>query len=301
MSGGAEDGVETGPAASPSVPRCYRHPERETYIRCQRCDRNICPDCQRQAPVGFQCVECVREGARSMPAVRTRFGGVVRDGAVVTKVLIGLNVAVFLLIWMAGRPLLSYLELIGYYPFADLTGGAGGVANGEYWRLLTMAFAHTAIWHLALNLLALWVLGPSLELLLGRLRFTGLYLVSVLAGSAAAYALTEPVVATIGASGGVFGLFGARIVLARRINENMTWIYGLLGINLVLNVLWRDTVSWQGHLGGLVAGVLLGAFIMYAPRERRDQVQAAGFALVLVLTLAVVVWRTVTLAAAVPG
>lgn len=280
--------------SSGGVPMCYRHPDRETYIRCQRCDRNICPDCQRQAAVGFQCPECVKQGSQGVPAARTRFGGVMRgEGGTVTKVLIGINVAIFLL-GMLAPALIQRLELIGQSGFAEAIGVTPGVEGGEVWRLLTAAFTHTQLWHIAVNMFSLWVLGPPLELLLGRLRFTALYLVSAVVASTAAYVLA-PATDVVGASGAIFGLFGATFMLARRMRADMSWFVGLIAVNVVLNVLFHTVLSWQGHLGGLVAGLVLGGFLAYAPRERRDQVQVFGFSLVLVLTVVAVVVRTITL------
>lgn len=298
-----EDGAESGRPASEDHPACFRHPERETYIRCQRCGRYICPDCQRQAAVGFQCVECVREGARSTPAPRTRFGGVVRGGdAIVTKVLLGLNVVVFLLTLAFGRTLQSWLALVGQPSFFDGTSGELlGVAGGGYWRLITSAFLHVAVWHLAVNMFSLWVLGPSLEHLLGRLRFAALYLVAALAGSAVAYAFTPPDVPVLGASGAIFGLFGATVMFARRMKADMSWFVGILAINIVLNVLFRGALSWQGHLGGFLAGLALGAVLAYAPRERRDLFQAVGFGVVICVCIALVAWRTGQLLSGIPS
>lgn len=278
------------------VPTCYRHPGRETYIRCQRCNRYICPDCQRQASVGFQCVECVQEAARTMPTARTRFGGVLRPGgAIVTKVLIGLNLLVFGAGYLLQPDLWLAFELIGRASYVRF-GPLHGVAEGELWRLLTSTFLHIQVFHLAVNMFTLWILGPSLEALLGRWRFTALYLVSGLAGSAVAYAFTAPNVGVVGASGSLAGLFGATIVLARRMQWDVTWLLGILGLNVVINVIYRDALSWQGHLGGLIAGALLGAFIAYAPRERRDLVHVVGFAVVLLATIGLIVWRTTQLA-----
>jgi membrane associated rhomboid family serine protease len=290
-----DDGTGTEEPRPPgSVPVCYRHPERESYIRCQRCGRFICPDCQRQAAVGFQCVECVREAARTMPTIRTRFGGVVRGGgAVVTKVILGLNVAVFALTFLLGPAFEQWLMLIGRPWFlTPEIGEAPGVAGGAYWRLLTAAFLHLDLWHLLINMFSLWVLGPPLEYLLGRFRFAALYLGSALAGSAVAYAFTSPLVPVVGASGAIFGLFGATVVLARRMRADMSWFVGILAINIVLNVVFRSFLSWQGHLGGFLAGLAIGAALVYAPRERRDLVQALGFALVMAATIGLIVWRT---------
>lgn len=273
----------------PKGPVCYRHPGRETYIRCQRCERYVCPDCSRDAAVGVHCVECLREGTRDLPQARTRFGGVVHGRTdLVTLVLIGLNVAVFLLYQAVGPRVADNLALVGGWP--DF-----GVAGGQVWRLLTSAFLHTAFWHIGINLLSLWILGRLLEPMLGRLRYVGLYLAAGLAGSAVAYALTDPLTWTLGASGAVFGLFGAVVMVLRRLRADLTWIGGILAINVVLNVLYRDALSWQGHLGGFVAGLILGAALVYAPRERRNTWHLAAFAGISVAIVAVVVGRTLTL------
>lgn len=293
-----DEGANVDPADVPAdeaVPTCYRHPDRESYIRCQRCDRYICPDCQRQASVGFQCVECVREGQKDQPSARTRFGGVVRgsDG-VVTKVILGINIAIFVL-GMLSPALIQWMQLVGRIGFADQIGQAGGVAGGEVWRLITSVFVHVQIWHLAVNMFTLWILGPPLERLLGRARFTALYLVAGLTGSAVAYAFTDPRVGVVGASGALFGLFGATVMLSRKMKADMSWFLGTLAINVVINVLFARFLSWQGHLGGFIGGLLLGAALAYAPRERRDLYQILGFVGVGLLAVGLIVWRTASL------
>jgi membrane associated rhomboid family serine protease len=293
-----DEGTNVDPARTPgdeSVPTCYRHPDRESYIRCQRCDRYICPDCQRQASVGFQCVECVREGQRTQPAARTRFGGVMRgNDGVVTKVILGINIVVFVL-GLLSPALIQWMLLVGRIGFADQIGAAGGVAGGEIWRLITSAFVHQQIWHLAVNMFTLWILGPPLERLLGRVRFTALYLVSALCGSAVAYAFTDPRVGVVGASGALFGLFGATVILSRKMKADMSWFLGTLAINVVINVLFARFLSWQGHLGGFIGGLLLGAALAYVPRERRTLYQTLGFIGVGLLATALIIWRTVSL------
>lgn len=287
-----DEGANVDPAG---VPTCYRHPDRESYIRCQRCDRYICPDCQRQASVGFQCVECVREGQRDQPAARTRFGGVIRgNDGVVTKVILGINIVIFVL-GMLSPALIQWMQLVGRIGFADQIGAAGGVAGGEVWRLITSVFVHAQIWHLAVNMFTLWILGPPLERLLGRARFTALYLVAGLTGSAVAYAFTDPRVGVVGASGALFGLFGATVMLSRKMKADMSWFLGTLAINVVINVLFARFLSWQGHLGGFIGGLLLGAALAYAPRERRDLYQILGFVGVGLLAIGLIVWRTASL------
>ncbi|MEQ7127599.1 rhomboid family intramembrane serine protease [Actinopolymorpha sp. B11F2] len=290
-----DEPAETGGSAPQEQPACFRHPERETYIRCQRCGRHICPDCQRQAAVGFQCVECVREGARTVRAPRTRFGGVVRgEGAVATKVIIGINVAVFVAVLLFGPVLSQWLVLLGGDSFVGVNGGeVPGVSGGGYWRIVTSAFVHLEIWHLAVNMFSLWILGPMLEQLLGRELFVNLYVISAIAGGAVAYAFTPPGVPVVGASGAVFGLFGAMVVLARKLRADMSWFVGVLVINIVLNVLFRSFLSWQAHLGGFVAGMAVAAVLAYMPR--RPGLRGLGLSAVLLASFALILWRTAQL------
>jgi membrane associated rhomboid family serine protease len=290
-----DEPAETGGPGPQEHPTCFRHPERETYIRCQRCGRHICPDCQRQAAVGFQCVECVREGSRTVRAPRTRFGGVVRgEGAVVTKVIIGINLGVFVLGLVFGPLLTQWLVLLGGDSFVGVSGGeVPGVSGGGYWRIVTSAFLHLEIWHLAVNMFSLWILGPMLEQLLGREWFATLYVIAAIAGGAAAYAFTPPSVPVVGASGAVFGLFGAMVVLARRMRADMSWFFGVLLINIVLNVVFRSFLSWQAHLGGFVAGLAVGAVLVYMPR--RPGLRGLGLSAVLLASFALILWRTAQL------
>jgi membrane associated rhomboid family serine protease len=294
----------TQPSAPPppqsSVPHCYRHGDRETYIQCQRCERYICPDCMRQASVGFHCPECVAAGAASTPKTRTIYGGtaVVRGRSdLVTKTIIGLNVAVFLLIWLTGgdsSPLLDRTEMIGQVGFIQNIGQGGGVADGQYWRLLTSTFVHVQLLHILLNMVAIWIFGPTLETLLGRIRFIVLYLVSALAGSVAVYLFTPPTVPTIGASGGVFGLLGAALVISFQRKMDISWLLMLLGFNLVYSFL-VPSVSWQGHVGGLLAGLGMGALFAYSPRDRRNLFQWAGLGLLLAICVVLIAIRSVEL------
>lgn len=280
------------------VPTCFRHPDRETYVRCQRCGRHICPDCMRQASVGFHCPECVAEGQAGIRQARTPYGGAVRSRSdLVTKALIGVNVAIFLVIQLTGRgtsPLLVQLAMLGRDDYAATAGVADGVADGGYWRLLTSVFVHAEALHLLFNMVALWVFGPMLESLLGRLRFFALYLVCGLAGSVAVYLLTTPRAFTVGASGAVFGLLGAALVVSVRRGYDVRWLLGLLAINAVFSLL-GPRISWQGHLGGLLGGLALGGAIAYAPKMRRNGAQWLAFGAVLGLCLVAVVWRTAAL------
>ncbi len=293
-----------GPASPGSgVPVCHRHPGRETYIRCQRCDRPICPDCMNDAAVGFQCPDCVREGSKQTRQGRTPYGGRARGGPpVVTLTLIGLNLLVFLMLFTTGGRRSRLLGELGLMPTGGVYLGpddvpyyADGVADGATWQLFTSMFTHLEIWHITFNMLALYILGPQLELVLGRLRYASLYLLSGLVGSVAVYWLAAPGSMTIGASGAVFGLMGALLVVARRVGADTSPLLVLLGINLVITVLGAQFISWQGHLGGFVGGVLIGAALVYSPRRRRNAWQALWLSVLAVALAVLVVVRTLTL------
>ncbi|MCP9996950.1 rhomboid family intramembrane serine protease [Streptomyces werraensis] len=293
-----EDQAAGGRQDAQRVPGCYRHPDRETGVRCTRCERPICPECMVEASVGFQCPECVRGGggtghAPSASLPRTLAGGTVAaDPRLVTKILIGINVAVFLAVTIE-KSLLSDLYLVGAWPPAPFT-PTQGVADGEWYRLVTSMFTHEEIWHIGFNMFSLWLLGGPLEQHLGRARYLALYLISGLAGSALTYLLAGGSTASLGASGAVFGLFGATAVLMRRLRYDMRPIIALLAINLVITFSWAG-IAWQAHIGGLVAGVVIGYAMVHAPRERRALVQYGACALVLGVVVLLTLVRTAQL------
>ncbi|MET7959798.1 rhomboid family intramembrane serine protease [Micromonospora zamorensis] len=296
----------------PTTPVCYRHPGRETYVRCTRCDRPICPDCMRDASVGHQCPECVNEGRRSVRPARTAFGGGTagRHGYV-TKTLIAVNALLLLLSIASARggdaamegsgfgglmggstPLTEWGAVLGRAYLSDYT--LGGIAEGQWYRLVTAMFLHYGVLHLLLNMWALWVLGRSLEANLGRVRFAALYLIAGLGGNVAAYLFSSPRAATVGASTAVFGLFAALIIIERKLGRDISRIIPILVINLVFT-LAVPGISIPGHLGGLVVGALMALVLAYAPRGRRTLVQVAGGAIILVVLLALVLFRTAQL------
>ncbi|HTY29501.1 MAG TPA: rhomboid family intramembrane serine protease [Mycobacterium sp.] len=271
------------PQTPAEAPTCYRHPDRQTYVRCTRCQRPICPECMRSAAVGHQCVECVSTGAKSTRKVRTTYGGVQRSGtAVVTYGLIAANVVMFV------------LDVTSRGLKRDFVLWAPAVAAGEYYRLITSAFMHYGIAHILFNMWALYVLGPPLEQHLGRLRFGALYALSALGGSVLVYLAAPISAATAGASGAVFGLFGATFVVARRLNLDIKWLIILIVANLVITFTVPG-VSWQGHVGGLVTGALIAAAYVYAPKDNRNLVQAAVTIATLVVFGGLIVWRTADL------
>ena len=279
-------------AAEPAT--CYRHPDREAYVRCVRCERRICPDCMIPASVGFQCPECVRSGNKEVRTARTIFGGrVTDDPGWVSKVIIAVNVVAYVAQQVSDEFTRRFYD-IGAVPPPPFGDPVVGVAAGEYYRLLTSAFLHGGIVHLLLNMYALYLFGPQLEAALGRLRFIVLYVVSALGGSALSYAFASPVQPSLGASGAVFGLLGAYLVINRRLGRDNTAVLMLLAINLAYGFLVPN-IDWRAHLGGLVTGAAVAAAIAYAPARRRGLVQAAGIAAIVLVVVGIVVWRTLDL------
>ncbi|HEX2283244.1 MAG TPA: rhomboid family intramembrane serine protease [Mycobacterium sp.] len=267
----------------PQTPTCYRHSDRATYVRCTRCNRYICPECMRDAAVGHQCADCVAAGAKTIRQPTNQFGVKQRSATpVVTYALIALNVVMFVLQTVSAD---VQNELVLHSP---------AVADGELYRMVTSAFLHFGITHLVFNMWALYVLGPPLEAGLGRVRFIALYFLSALGGSVLVYLLSSLGASTAGASGAVFGLFGASLVLGRRLNLDVRWVVGLIAINLFITFVIPN-ISWQGHIGGLVTGALVGAAYAYAPRNSRNAVQVGATVAILVLFALLIWWRTADL------
>lgn len=236
-------------------------------MRCQRCERPTCPECQRVAPVGVQCVDCVRDAARSTPRTRTAFGGRPTDGRpLVTWAIVGLCVVGNVLQRLPGVGN-RVTEAYAFVP---------ALVVSEPWRLVTSAFLHDARsvlpFHLALNMYVLWMLGPYLERALGRARFIALYLVSAVGGGVGFELLASPFGLMVGASGAVFGLFAAVVLVQRRMGMDSGPLLAVLALNLAFGFVVPG-IAWQGHLGGLVAGALGGLAIVRGPRGRRAWVQ----------------------------
>jgi membrane associated rhomboid family serine protease len=267
------------------------------------------------AAVGFQCPECIAEGRRTTRSPRTTYGGILPHGGTSTSVvLIAINVVVWIAINAtggSGSRLLSWLALAptgtcetdgGYYPGAthgmcSLIANAHwvpGVADGAYWQLLTSVFTQVTVTHIFFNVLNLFILGPQLEAALGRARFLAVYLISGLAGSALVYAAGPEHGSTIGASGAVFGLMGAFLVLALRARLNVPGLLIWIAISFVYSFVMPG-ISWQAHLGGFIGGVAAAGVLVLAPRGRRPQVQWAGLGGILVVVLVTVAVRTMQL------
>ncbi len=268
----------------------------------------------RDAAVGFHCPTCLAEGRKETRAARTPYGGLrpSRNG-VVSMTIIGINAVIWVLIlatgaaqsrwvdWLALRPKgLCVIQRGGFdvsHAACTTNGGTWlpGVSDGATWQLVTSMFTQVELLHIGFNMVALWVLGPQLELLLGRLRYAGLYLLSGLVGSAVVYWFSGEYTPTVGASGAIFGLMGALLVMAYKVRADMNQLLVWIGLNVAITFFGRSTISWQGHLGGFVGGVLLALVLAYSPRQRRSAWQAAGFGLVSALVVVAVVARTAVL------
>jgi membrane associated rhomboid family serine protease len=238
---------------------CYRHPDRPAGVRCQRCDRPICPECMKSAAVGFQCPNCFNEGVKSTPRTRTSLGGVARGNPqVVTITLLAMNILVFIAVRTGSDRILNDLVLVP------------ALVDSEPWRLLTSAFTHVQIFHIFANLFMLYQVGPPLEQMLGRLRFVILYLLSALGGGVAVWLLSAPGSATLGASGAVLGLVGALLVIGRAHGMDVTWILGYVAVTAVISFLFSG-ISWQGHLGGFVTGAAVAWIFLQDVKRRRNK------------------------------
>ena len=247
---------------SPDQPVCPRHPDRVSYVRCKRCDRPACPDCQRPADVGVLCVDCERELSRQQASSRPRTAMGGRMGTrtpYVTYTVMALCVLAY--VGQMAAP--QIVEQLGIFaPFRALA---------MPWTFVTAGFLHGGIMHLALNMYALWIVGQFLEPTMGRARFSAVYFTSMLGGHTAVYLLTDPMSnswygGTLGASGGVFGLFAAIFIVNRHLGGRTAQIAVLIILNLVITFTVPN-ISWQGHLGGLVIGAAV-TYGMFALRPK---------------------------------
>jgi membrane associated rhomboid family serine protease len=272
-------------------PVCYRHPGRPTYVSCVRCGRPACPDCLRPAAVGHQCVDCIKGQSRGVRQATGRFGGQITANARVTWVLIGINVILYL-VQLAHPSLASDWWLVG--AARDSNGQLVGVAFGQYYRLITSAFlpgtGSLGILDIAFNLWALLVVGPALERALGWARYLAVYLASALGGAVLYYLLAAPNQPALGASGAIFGLFGAWFVLSRRLGLDSRQVVFLIVLNLGISFA-VPFIAWQAHVGGLIAGTALTAAYAYAPRPNRTLIQVAATVGIIALIIAGVVVR----------
>jgi len=240
---------------SRTVPVCYRHPDRTTYLSCSECGRPICPDCSRDAPVGQKCPECARPtGRHRVVNARAITQGPSFETSPVVFSLIAINVAIFLL-GLTSHQLQNQL-------IADFGAYTPAIQAGEWWRALTAAFLHGGFLHILFNMYFLYLFGPRLEQQIGSVSFTGIYLASAAGGSLATYAFGPANSLSIGASGALFGLFGAWMYAAFRQRGSAAGraMFNQLGLILLINMalpLYLPEIDWRAHLGGLTTGIVI--------------------------------------------
>jgi membrane associated rhomboid family serine protease len=240
---------------------CYRHPDRQSFVLCQRCGRTICPQCQTQAAVGVHCPECVKEGRANGPRRPSVLAGAARatkGQPVVTWSIIGLCVLIYVLQLLPNSPVTAALL---YYPPYTYT---------EPWRMVTALFVHspTSFLHILFNMYSLFVVGPIMERMVGRVRFLALYLLSGFGGSVAVL-LLAPGTPVVGASGAIFGLLGALFLIQRKLGGNSVQLLIVIGLNLVIGFIPGVNIAWQAHVGGLIVGGAVA--LLYLRTRRIDQ------------------------------
>jgi membrane associated rhomboid family serine protease len=289
----AEDQLPPPPA--PTVEVCYRHPSEQTRVHCTRCGRPICPDCMIPAPVGFQCPECVDQAKREF---RQGPGRPLRGGVSPTKVLLAAILAMYAVEVIVGGPgsLLdgpngrALFDLGAMQPIA--------IANGQYWRLFTSMFLHAGILHVGFNAYALFLIGGMIEATYGRWKMVLIYFVTGFLAGAASYAFGPVTGLAVGASGAIFGIFGAFVAYNFRrrhlplASANLRWALMLIALNAFL-ALGFSAIDWRAHLGGLVAGFVAG-FVAegWGPAGQRRIIQVLGFGALIAVGIALVLWRT---------
>lgn len=261
--GGQETGSQVG---IPLGATCYEHPERMASSVCRSCERPICTECMVEAPVGWQCRRCVRTNARRSPVTRYRPAPLRQPAlrsAPVTMAIVVACVIVFA-ITQSSPGVVDQLVEWGFQ-----------ISNGQLYRLFTAMFVHYNALHIGMDMLSLVIVGRVVEPAIGHWRFLGLYLVAGVAGNVACYALTAPNVGSAGASGAVFGLFGAYFVLARRASVSTSSIVTVIVLNLVIDF-QIPGISWQAHVGGLIGGLVVTIGYVWARRQRRPVVFDVG-------------------------
>lgn len=305
--------------APPGTEHCYRHPSEQTGVHCTRCGRPICPACMIEAPVGYQCPECVGEARREFRKGPGRRIAVANAKAMsATNVLLATIGAVFVAELVVAGPDALLLGPTSRQLY-DMGGGAAflaqidpvfrvlpGIATGQYWRLVTSMFLHIGLIHLAFNAYALWLFGTAIERELGRVRFLLIYFATGIFASAASYAFGTPGAVGAGASGAIFGLFGAYLAYNYRrrgsalADARVQQMVRLIVLNAIL-ALSLHFIDWRAHLGGLVAGLAAGYVAEgWGTLERRRRILVFGFAGILLAAAALVAWRTADLQSTYP-
>jgi membrane associated rhomboid family serine protease len=296
----AEDHLPSPPA--PTIEVCYRHPDVQTRVHCTRCDRPICPDCMIPAPVGHQCPECVEQARRDF---RSGPGRALRGGVSATKALLVAIAIPFVIEVVVGGPQalfspsgLLLFDLGAMQPIA--------VADGQFWRLFTAMFLHAGLLHVALNAYFFWLFGRMVEASFGRTWMVLIYVVAGFLASVASYAFGPVTTLAVGASGAISGVFGAFIAYNYRRREhamnaaNLRLALTVIVLNAVIAIGY-SSIDWRAHVGGLVAGFALGYLAdSSGPARQRAVVRFAGVATLVVIGIALVLWRTAEIRSAFP-
>jgi membrane associated rhomboid family serine protease len=273
------------PTSSEDEVVCYRHRDRPTRLACSRCERPICGSCATPAVVGQHCPECVGEARRTAPRVRSTMMAI----APAVVVIFAANIVVYIIERASG---FEFLLRWSMQPIA--------IATGEWWRLITATFLHdpTMLFHILVNMAALWIYGPLVEKAFGTARFVAMYLVAGFVGSATSYALGGCAVIGVGASGAIFGLLGILLVILhhRRRIEFVRQYFNAFALiaaaNIFLGFVLSDAIDWRAHLGGLGAGLLMGLGSDSEQGRRPLAIQIASILAVAGAGVALVAYRT---------
>ncbi|OZD56853.1 rhomboid family intramembrane serine protease [Rhodococcus sp. 06-1460-1B] len=262
-----------GDQPNPPQSVCVRHPDRPTGLACSRCGRPACPQCLQPAAVGQHCVDCVRDGNKNVRTARTVAGAPMTRSTKtpLTFALIAINVVIFGITAAQSGDLLSNFRgssLADAWALNSLL-----VADGDVWRLLSSGFIHIGPIHLLVNMFALYIIGRDVELVLGRSRYLAVYFLSLLGGSASVLLFENPVAATAGASGAVFGLLGAQAVILLRLKRSPTPVLIVIALNIFISISIPSISLW-GHMGGLVAGAAATAGLVFLPNRNGAQPRA---------------------------
>jgi membrane associated rhomboid family serine protease len=300
MSAMAEDHLPFPPA--PTIEVCYRHPDVQTRVHCTRCDRPICPDCMIPAPVGHQCPECVEQARRDF---RSGPGRALRGGVSATNALLVAIAIPFVIEVILGGPQALF------NPSAQVLFDMGAmqpiaVADGQFWRLFTAMFLHAGLLHVALNAYFFWLFGRMVEASFGRTWMVLIYVVAGFLASVASYAFGPATTLAVGASGAISGVFGAFIAYNYRRRQhamnaaNLRLALTVIVLNAIIAIGYTS-IDWRAHVGGLVAGFALGYLAdSSGPARQRAVVRFAGVATLVVIGIALVLWRTAEIRSAFP-
>jgi membrane associated rhomboid family serine protease len=277
---------------------CYRHPREQTGVHCTRCERPICPECMIPAPVGYQCPECVARARREFREGPGRRVRTARARLSATRALLVVILAVYVIEIVVGGPNAlvegpsgqKLFELGAMFPLA--------IANGQWWRLFTSMFLHEGLFHIAFNAYALWIFGTVVEDALGSARFLLIFFVTGFLASATSYAFGPVTGLSVGASGAIFGVFGAFVAYNFRRRHLAQAAANLRGAMLLilLNALLAfayGRIDWRAHVGGFVAGLAAGYLAEgWGTRRQRTAVTVIGFCILFLAGIALVAVRT---------